>query len=239
LNPRNRLTDGLIVACALTDGGTGLVWNAAQPWLPGVIQTAPGATYWNSGPEGFGYASTAGADYVFWGFIPQASPAPNPYTASVRCVMADLGSPNSNYGKMWGTWFNGPPYQNWGIFQQNGVVGASMGNINGPIDLYLDALPIGSVHTIVQTWDGTRLRGYIDGVFMDSVVISPTIGMVTGNLSIGANPNDSAEYWPAPVYEAVLWGRCLSAAEVLNHSRDPYGMFDTRSSVAIATLLSL
>ena len=98
LNPRHPLVPGLIVACALTDGGTDLVSNAARPSLFGAIQTAPGATYWRSGPEGMGYASTAGTDYVSFGTIPVASPAPNPYTAAVRCVMADLGSTSSNYG---------------------------------------------------------------------------------------------------------------------------------------------
>lgn len=228
LNPRSRFADGsLLCATALTDGGTDQIYNAARIGEPGSITTGSGTIFWASGPDGVGYKS-GGTDFIVMGTSTIFSPAPNPYTALCRFVMAPLNSSSTNFGKMWGTWTNPQvsPYQNWGIFQNGGVIGVSMGNTNGPVDLLLDVLPIGSVHTVVQTWDGTTLRGYIDGIFVASTVISPTTGMATGPLAIGGNPGNAQEYWPAPVYCCALWSRFFSDAEVKQVSRDPYDLFD-------------
>lgn len=229
--PNSEMTVGLLAASLLTDGGSDLVYNAARVTVGAQI-IGSSSVYWQAGPEGMGYSSR-GSDYILFGTGSIYSPAPNPYSAVCRCVMADLTQSVSNYGKVWGTWTNpqSSPYQNWGIFHQNGVIGVSMGNTNGPIDLFLDAVPVGTVHTIMQTWDGTTLRGYLDGIFVASTVISPTTGMVTGTLAVGGNPGNVHEFWPAPVYMVALWNRCLSASEVLTHAQDPYwSLFDAGSA---------
>jgi hypothetical protein len=80
-------------------------------------------------------------------------------------------------------------------------------------------------HHLAQTWDGTTLRVYVDGVEEDNA--TPTAGDQTlTDLEIGRRVRASSLYLAGSVAEVLVFDRGLTAAEVAalyggGHWRDP------------------
>jgi len=71
-------------------------------------------------------------------------------------------------------------------------------------------------YTIVETYDGTNLSLYVDGVLIQSLPTTGSIVTVAVPVSIGANPNASsyANYSNIDVTQAAIYNRALTQEEI-------------------------
>ena len=73
----------------------------------------------------------------------------------------------------------------------------------------------GAWHHLVMTWDGTTQKFYYDGVINTSAVPSPRDTTLTQKFGFGCNLG-AGENWNGKMDDAYVFGRALSAAEVVN-----------------------
>lgn len=67
---------------------------------------------------------------------------------------------------------------------------------------------------LLTTYDGATLSFYINGVLADSVPASGALNLGTSGFTLGNGPSNSG--WKGLIKDAVVYGRALTAAEVLN-----------------------
>ena len=92
-------------------------------------------------------------------------------------------------------------------------------------------LPANEWHTLTVTYNGiNRLTLYVDGAYQ-ATTTSYTFNTLIGAVRMCLNG------WPGGTYpftglqsHAMIWSRCLSAAEVAHQAAFPFAMFDTNSN---------
>jgi hypothetical protein len=81
---------------------------------------------------------------------------------------------------------------------------------------------VGNWHYVVGTWDGTTLKGYIDGVNVVGVTGSTSEARNFGGVKIGYISSLSPGYFNASIDSIRIYNRALSAEEVKILSLDPF-----------------
>lgn len=96
----------------------------------------------------------------------------------------------------------------------------------------------GNIYHIVGTWDGDKLRVYVNGV------LDATSSSITGTLTTGTNANATylgspgSETMDGAIDEVAIYRKALSATEILNHYNSGIGLVSipagTTPNIAIA-----
>jgi hypothetical protein len=116
---------------------------------------------------------------------------------------------------------------------------AGNGNtIGGGVPLLIFGSGIGNICYACGSFDGTTIRGYQNGVLINSInqdvpgpLVYPTTGSspVTGGLHIGIIVSSLAavRYWTGDIYQIKIYNRALSATEILqnyNTTKSRFGL---------------
>jgi YD repeat-containing protein len=89
-----------------------------------------------------------------------------------------------------------------------------MGSIARTVYAPANTLPLGEWTYVVGTYDGTRMRLYINGVEENSIAISGQINYHAEPLRIGGEPG---AYFKGMIDEVSIYNAALSAAEILHN----------------------
>jgi Concanavalin A-like lectin/glucanases superfamily len=77
-------------------------------------------------------------------------------------------------------------------------------------------LATGAWHHYAGTYDGATVRAYIDGIQVASTPFAGgAIGLSGQNINIARNPGDSGDYFAGALSDVRIYGRALSASEIL------------------------
>ncbi len=77
-----------------------------------------------------------------------------------------------------------------------------------------NAVPLASWTHLAGTYDGSRIRLYVDGVLVASGAYSGAMTQCTQNIGIGSRASFDSRYYPGRVDELAIFDRALTAAEV-------------------------
>lgn len=76
-------------------------------------------------------------------------------------------------------------------------------------------LPLGMWKHVVGTYDGATFRCYVDGQLVSSANNPFTLAAPSGNLTLGASPQGTAEYLNGRLQDVRLYNRAIAADEVV------------------------
>ena len=83
-------------------------------------------------------------------------------------------------------------------------------------------LSLNTWHHLASTYDGSKLRIYVDGTIVDSLSVSTSISVSTTTpLTIGYHPG-YGRYWNGRIDEVRVWKKTLSAAEINANMNDEF-----------------
>jgi|GEM_PF-1797709 len=86
--------------------------------------------------------------------------------------------------------------------------------INGGANTPVSASNLSGWHYLAGTYDGTFAKLYLDGVLMDSNIITYTLQNSTQPLLFGSETNNLGRFFNGNLDDIGLWNRSLSASEV-------------------------
>jgi uncharacterized repeat protein (TIGR01451 family) len=89
-------------------------------------------------------------------------------------------------------------------------------NDEATISARATVVPTGAWTHLVGSYDGATVRIYMNGVLTQELAYALPIAHSTSPLLIGGAANAGARYWPGSLDEVAIYGRALSAAEVLS-----------------------
>ncbi len=110
-----------------------------------------------------------------------------------------------------------------------------MGTVNRTVYSPADSVPIGTWTYVVGTYDGTRLRIYVNGTQVNSLAISGKINVHAEPLRIGGDPQ--GDFFKGMIDEVSIFNRALTAAEVL--SRYEKALFKTQAKLEAGRNISV
>src|SRR5262245_40790768 len=97
-------------------------------------------------------------------------------------------------------------------FGAGNVLHASTANV-------ADGLP----HHVVATYDGARVKLFVDSVRVYSAAQTGNLVNVTLGIYVGQRGGAGAQFWDGTIDEAAFWGRALSATEIREHYQSGSG----------------
>lgn len=92
-----------------------------------------------------------------------------------------------------------------------------VGGTHAGVNFGSSVLSSGVKYHLACTYDGTMLRGYINGVLAGTQTISGAIIQAGSALNIGRNPSYNGDYLPATVGQVSITKQPLSAARIAAH----------------------
>jgi hypothetical protein len=72
-------------------------------------------------------------------------------------------------------------------------------------------------HHVAATYDGFKMRVYIDGVLAGELSFAGTITVNNNPLTLGGHPGFPNEYYGGAIDEARIWNRALTQCEIANN----------------------
>ncbi len=180
----------------------------------------------------FGAANSA---YLFNGVssyvaVPNSASLSSPTTALTQAAwvyqlgVSAVGSPFNPILMKSATSENALMYR---LYCAPSVLGVEYGNWTNGRDTPV-TLPLNTWHHVASTYDGQRIRQYVNGVQVDSAAFTYTMVADTRPLRIGADTPGLFEVFNGKLDDVRIYGRALSGAEVaeLSSARlavDPVG----------------
>jgi len=170
-----------------------------------------------------------------WANCGQVSGITNAFTMQISL---SLGSVQSGQKYLWGNWESG----GFGLELKDGKPYAEVyiSGVGYKTVTHSTALTAGlsTLYHLALTYDGSTLRLYKDGAQVATTAASGTVGSPASStvLALGTNPKASAAqsgYANVKISSAMLFNRCLSAAEIQRNINTPQVPIRTTTSSSI------
>lgn len=170
-----------------------------------------------------------------WANCGQVSGITNAFTMQISFT---LGAVQSGQKYLWGNWESG----GFGLELKDGkpyaevyIAGVGYKTVTHATALSANT---NTLYHLALTYDGSTLRLYKDGSQVATTSASGTVGKPASNtiLALGANPGGSAAqggYANVKISSAMLFNRCLSAAEIQRNINTPQVPVRTTTSSSI------
>ncbi len=217
---------GVLVAAFAFDEGLGTV--AADASGQGNTGTLVNGAGWTAGGRFGGALALDGQnDYVNVPNSASINISGIQLTISLWAKIFDTGTADAALiGKSWTDGALNAPYYQYGLEFSAGskgyylYLGASDGSLMGPFPT--PPAPIGVWTHVAFTYDGSVVKGYIDGVEKSSTPETRSIASRTSSLRMGVDPTLNQAFRDS-LDQVRIYSRALSAAEIVSDMNAPIG----------------
>jgi len=224
-NTGHPLAQGLIGLWPFWEGDGDKLMDVSGNGGRGGLSNMTPATAWVPG----GLSFDGSNDVVN---VPDSLAVRRPSSAVTMVVLANIMGTGEAWSCLAGKGETGPPYQSYGIGQNNATANVLRGNIavNGALKSTGDvSVTYGGDSIFVFRWGGgqgtvAELSVWTNGALSDSGTIDTGAGFIhytASPLRFAANESGASNL-PCTIYQATVWDRCLTLPEVREYVADPW-----------------
>ncbi len=220
--PPPPVAGGLVAAYGFNEGVGSQVADLSGNSNSGTLS---GGVSWTTGKYGSGLVFSGNSSYVTIKNSPSLDISGSGLTVEMWVKVTDSTGPDyCLLGKPWNTGSLVSPYYQYGLeFDTNGTktfglsFGDSTGALHGPFSFQP---PLGTWNHLAFTYDGSFVKGYLNGVQHISVAQSGSLIQRGTDLLLGADPTLNQGY-KGVMDEVRIYNRALTQAEVQSDMNTP------------------